>query len=83
MKVKIGEEIKFKEGFEIESFGGKKKEVKAGDRGVITKHGLVKYLSGDAKGMLQKVEDIEVQGCDHENIVDMKLKIYYMILCRR
>lgn len=71
MKVKIGEEIKFKEGFEIESFGGKKKIVKEGDRGVITKHGVVKYLSGDAKGMLQKIEELEVKGCDHENIVNM------------
>lgn len=71
MKVKIGQEIKFKEEFEIESFAGATKTVKVGDKATVLKHGYVKYMNGDAKGMLQKVEDLEVNGVDHENIVNL------------
>jgi len=51
MIYKIGEEIGFKEGFEIESaFGGDKLQVKQGDKGFIDSRGMIHYTTGQARG---------------------------------
>ena len=68
MKVKVGQEIKFKESFEIETFGGRKIDVKEGDRSIIIGSGLVKHTSGNARGMIQKLDGLEVEGYDCRNI---------------
>lgn len=71
MKVKVGEEIKFKEDFDIETFGGRKINVKEGDRGIVTGNGFIKHLNGNARGMMQKIEGLDVNGYDYENISKM------------
>ena len=73
MKVKIGQEIEFKENFKIETFGGRKIDVKEGDKGVITSNGFIEYISGNAKGIVQKPDDAEVEGYDCRSISKMIL----------
>ena len=78
MKFKIGEEVKLKESFEIETFDGRKIAVKDGDKGIIvsnivTSNSFVHYISGNAKGVMQELEDVEVEGYDYRNISSMIL----------
>lgn len=71
-KAKIGQEIQITEGFEIKKgVSGKKVEIKEGDRAIVNSDGLLQYISGNANGMLQKVDSIEVDGYDHSNIAKM------------
>ena len=78
MKFKIGEEVKLKESFEIETFDGRKIAVKDGDKGIIvsnivTSNSFVRYISGNAKGIIQELEDVEIEGYDYRNISTMIL----------
>ena len=71
-KAKIGQEIKISKGFEIAKLiSGKKVEINEGDRAIVNSDGLLHYISGNAKGMIQKGYDIEVDGYDHSNIAKM------------
>ena len=78
MKFKIGEEVKLKESFETETFDGRKIAVKDGDKGIIVSNivasnSFVLYISGNAKGVMQELEDVEVEGYDYRNISSMIL----------
>ena len=73
MKLKIGQEIKFKDSFEIETFSGRKINVKEGDKGFITGSGFIKHTSGNARGIMQKLDYMEIIGYDYENISKMIL----------
>lgn len=67
--MKIGQEIKFKENFEIEAIISKTKlEIKEGDRALITRSGF-KVLTGEAKGKTLCFNDYEeAKGYDYSNI---------------
>lgn len=67
--MKIGQEIKFKENFEIEAIISKTKlEIKEGDRALITKSGF-KVLTGEARGKrLDFNKDEKAEGYDYSNI---------------
>ena len=78
MKFKIGEEVKLKESIEIETFDKRKIAVKDGDRGIIvgniiTSNCFIRYISGNAKGIIQELEDVEIEGYDYRNISAMIL----------
>ena len=68
-KMKIGQEMKFKNDFEIETMIKKDKiKVKKGDKAIVTKHGL-KILNGYARGMILPFEkNNKPEGIDYENI---------------
>ncbi|MEG1310677.1 MAG: hypothetical protein RR942_04730 [Romboutsia sp.] len=73
-RYKIGQQIKFEENFEIESFRGRKIQVKKGDKAVVTGRGLITYLTGEAKEMRQVVKEMTVEDYDHRNISKMILQ---------
>jgi hypothetical protein len=70
MKHKIGEIIIITDGFEIKGAIDNKDtiQVKSGDTGFIDSNGLIHYLTGKARGKIQKIEDIEIKGYDYESI---------------
>ncbi|WP_353096199.1 hypothetical protein [Tissierella praeacuta] len=73
-KYKIGQEIVITDNFEIESWLSKKKvEVKKDDRGIIDSKGFVHYTTGQARGMVQKLdwENLKIEGYDYRNIAKM------------
>lgn len=71
-KVKIGQEIVNSEEFEIQKLvSGTKVTVKKGDKGVVDSKGLLHYTSGEANGMIQKIDGMKVDGYDHRNIANM------------
>lgn len=75
----IGQEIEFIENFEIEKAISKNKvQVKKGDKAIITGGGFAKHTNGNARGMIQKLADVEVKGYDHRNIAKM---VYQRIDC--
>ena len=69
-QVKIGQIIQFAEDFEITTFGGRKFNITSEDKALVVKNGI-EWLSGDAKGIKQKVADIEIKGYDYENISEL------------
>jgi len=72
MNCKIGQQITIADDFVIESvFGGDKLQVKQDDKGFVDSRGMIHYISGQARGKIQKFEDIEAKGYDHENIAKM------------
>lgn len=72
--LKIGQEIEFTEDFEIERVLSKEKvSVKKGDLAIITSRKIALYTKGEAKGIMQNLKDIELNGYDHENIARMIL----------
>ncbi len=74
MKYKIGQEIEITEDFTLKTVGGRELTVKAGDKAIIDSRGRVKYISGQARDVMQMLgKDIEVNGYDHENIADLIL----------
>lgn len=68
-KYKIGQQIIFKP-HDAETFGGRVKKVKDGDEGVVRADGFVKYLTGEARGMIAGT-DFKVNGYDTENIAKL------------
>jgi len=75
MECKIGQQIAIADNFEIESaFGNNKLQVKQDDKGFVDSKGMIHYTSGQARGKIQKFEDIKVKGYDHENIAKMIFK---------
>jgi len=76
MTYKIGEEIRFSEGFEINgALSGNTLTVKEGDRGYLDSRGNVHYTTGQARGKIQSMKnEIEVKGYDYENIAKMIFK---------
>ncbi len=74
-KFKIGQEITITEPFEIESaLSNKTLNVKTGDKGFIDSKGLLHYTTGEARGKIHKVDDVEVGGYDYENIAKLIFK---------
>ena len=74
MKYKIGQEIEITEDFTHKTVGGSAITVKVGDRAVIDSKARVKYISGQARDVVQMLgKDIEVNGYDHRNIASMIL----------
>lgn len=73
-KYKIGQEIEFEEDFEIESFRGRKIQVKKGDKAITNSRGFITYVTGNAKEMRQVVEGMTVEDYDHRNISKMILQ---------
>lgn len=75
MKYKIGQEIEITEDFTLKTVGGSAITVKVGDRAVIDSKARVKYISGQARDVVQMLgKDIEVNGYDHRNIAEMIYK---------
>lgn len=68
---KIGQQIEFKEDFNVKTFNGRKLEVKKGDKAVVNSKGFIEYISGNSKGIRQVVEGMIVKDYDHRNIAEM------------
>lgn len=69
---RIGEKIEAIKDYEIEkSISNEKIKVKKGDEAIITSKGNVRYISGDAKDMIQKFGGVQIKGYDHKSIADM------------
>ena len=74
MKYKIGQEIEITEDFTLKTVGGRELTVKAGDKAIIDSRSRIKYISGQARDVMQMLgKDIEVNGYDHRNIASMIL----------
>ena len=72
MKYKIGQEIEITEDFTFKTVGGRELTVKAGDKAIIDSRARIKYISGQARNVMQMLEKgIEVNGYDHVNIAKM------------
>lgn len=72
MKYKIGQEIEITEDFTLKTVGGRELIVKAGDKAIIDSKARIKYISGQARNVMQMLEKgIEVNGYDHVNIAKM------------
>ena len=72
MKYKIGQEIEITEDFTLKTVGGRELTVKAGDKAIIDSRARIKYISGQARNVMQMLEKgIEVNGYDHVNIAKM------------
>lgn len=72
MRYKIGQEIEITEDFILKTVGGRELIVKAGDKAIIDSKARIKYISGQARDVMQMLEKgIEVNGYDHVNIAKM------------
>lgn len=70
--LKIGQEIIMTQDFEIETaICEKKLLVKKGDKAYIDSKGFVHYVSGDARGKIQGIKDVQLKGYDTENIAKL------------
>ena len=77
MKVKIGSEMIITEDFEIKGFFNEDTIlVKKGDKGFIDSSGSMHYETGNARGKIQRFNDLELKGYDTENIA----KLIYEVL---
>lgn len=67
--MKIGQEVKFKNDFMIETIINKVGlQVKEGDKALVTKNGL-KILNGEARGKITSFQEGEqIKGYDYSNI---------------
>lgn len=72
MQLEIGQKMVVKENFEIlTDISNTKLEVKKGDVGFIDANGMIHYLSGQARGKIHNIADVEVKGYDIENITEL------------
>lgn len=70
--MKIGEEIKIKEDFKINTTISEKViTIKKGDKGYIDSNGFLHLLTGNGRGKIVKINDVKVKGYDHENITKL------------
>jgi len=68
----IGEGIVIKKDFEIETaFNDNKLQVKIGDKGYVDGNGFIHYTTGEARGKMQKISDVVLEGYDCENIATL------------
>lgn len=60
---KIGQEIEIIQGFKMKKLISKSTvKVKKSDKGIITSDGVVRYITGEARDMFQKLsDDIEIK----------------------
>ena len=66
MKYKIGQEIEITEDFTLKTVGGRELTVKAGDKAIIDSRSRIKYISGQARDVMQMLgKDIEVNGTEN------------------
>lgn len=71
-KHKIGEEIIINQEFDIQGcFSDDLIQVKKGDKGYIDSNGFVHYITGKARGKIQKIANVEMKGYDTENIAKL------------
>ena len=69
VKHMIGEGIVIKKDLEIESsLSDNKLQVKIGDKGYVDGNGFIHYTTGEARGKMQKISDVVLEGYDCENI---------------
>ncbi|MDB8790650.1 hypothetical protein PN398_07945 [Romboutsia sp. 1001216sp1] len=67
--MKIGQEIVVKEDFKINTIvSDKVMTVKEGDKGFLDSKGLIHITTGNGRGKIVKINDVEVEGYDHANI---------------
>lgn len=72
MRYKIGQEIEITEDFTLKTVGGRELTVKVADKAIIDSRARIKYISGQARNVMQMLEKgIEVNGYDHVNIAKM------------
>ena len=73
--MKIGQEITVKEDFKINTtIRDKVITVKKDDKGFVDSQGFLHLTTGNGRGKIVKIDDIEVRGYDHENIAKMIYK---------
>ena len=73
--MKIGQEITVKEDFKINTtISDKVITVKKDDKGFVDSQGFLHLTTGNGRGKIVKIDDIEVRGYDHENISKMVYK---------
>lgn len=69
--MKLGQEIRFKEGFEVTSeITGNKLMVMKNDSAIVTKRGL-KVINGEARGKILDFNKDEIKGVDYKNIAKL------------
>lgn len=72
---KIGEEIRVVRDYEIETILSEDKlQVKEGDKGFVDSSGSIHYTSGQARGKIHRLREVEVEGYDQHNIAKMIFK---------
>lgn len=70
--MKIGQEITVKEDFKINTtISDKVITVKKDDKGFVDSQGFLHLTTGNGRGKIVKIDDIEVRGYDHENMARM------------
>ncbi len=71
MKNKIGEIITVAQDLGIKIMDGKQVRVKKGDKAFVDSRKRVHYITGDARGMIQATNNIEIEGYAHSNIAKL------------
>lgn len=72
MRVKIGEEVKIKEDFKINTTISENViTVKKDDKGFMDSRGFLHLTTGNGGGKIVKINDIEIKNYDYENISKM------------
>jgi len=73
--MKIGQIMTMTKDFEIEcALGGDIKKVKKGDEGFINSKSQITYISGEARGMILGLSDVEVESYANEDIAYLIFK---------
>lgn len=71
-QLKIGQKLVVQENYEISTcISNTNLQVKKGDVGFIDANGMIHYLSGQARGKIHNIADVEVKGYDIENIAEL------------
>lgn len=74
---KIGQEVEATEDIVVETLCGRTFNVRKGDKGVINSNGSVKMITGEARGCINQLENVEMKGYDYFNIATRILKVLY------
>lgn len=71
---KIGEEVKFKEDFEVETFGGRNLKITTKDKAIACINDKIRVLSGEAKHVYVKLDSAKTKGYDYANLANLVYK---------
>lgn len=69
--MRIGTIIKIKNDFKIKTTGDKTIQINKGDKAFVDGTGCVRYLTGNAKGKIQKIKDYVFEGYNYEDIAEL------------